>query len=85
MRPPAITALAPPAGPAGGTLTFTGTQLPGWRARVLLGGRVIEPGRALDADTFTVPTPGDLLPGFYEVVVEVSGLFRRTFLYEVTP
>jgi len=85
MRPPAVTDLTPQAGQAGATLTFTGTHLDGWRARVLLGGRVIEPGLALTGDAFTVPTPGDLLAGFYEVVVEVSGLFRRTFLYEVTP
>jgi Pvc16 N-terminal domain len=84
LDPPAVTAMAPAAGPAGTALTFTGAHLAGRRAGVRLGGQAVVTGLPLTGDTFTATLPGDLPPGFYDVGVEVSGLFRRTFLFEVT-
>ncbi|MEV6871438.1 Pvc16 family protein [Amycolatopsis sp. NPDC051128] len=83
--PPAITGMTPAAGAAGTVLTFTGEKLSGWRGRVLLGDRTILPSQALGGNTFTATLPGDVLPGFYEVRVDVATLARRTFLFEVTP
>ncbi|MFJ4783917.1 DUF4255 domain-containing protein [Streptomyces sp. NPDC088794] len=83
--PPAVTAMTPAAGPAGTTLTFTGVHLARWRGRVRIGDRAVLPGQQLTGDTFTAVVPDDLLPGFYEVRVDVVSLYRRTFLYEVTP
>ncbi|MGW1209356.1 DUF4255 domain-containing protein [Streptomyces sp. NPDC002499] len=83
--PPAVTDMTPAAGPAGTTLTFTGVHLARWRGRVRIGDRAVLPGQQLTGDTFTAVVPDDLLPGFYEVRVDVAGLYRRTFLYEVTP
>jgi hypothetical protein len=77
--------MTPAAGPAGATLTFTGVHLARWRGRVLVGDRPVLPGQQLTGDTFTAVVPDDLLPGFYEVRVDVASLHRRTFLYEVTP
>lgn len=85
LNPPAVTHLSPAEGAAGTVLRFTGVHLAGWRADVLLAGRPVLDGQQLTGDTFTATLPGDLPPGFYDVQVEVSGLFRRTFLFEVTP
>ena len=38
----------------------------------------------LTRDTFTASVPTGLSPGLYEVRVDVSDLFRRTFPFEVT-
>ncbi|MEU5046261.1 DUF4255 domain-containing protein [Streptomyces griseorubiginosus] len=81
---PEVTAMTPAAGPAGTTLTFTGTHLDHRRGRVLVGDRPVTAGEPT-GDTFTAEVPDDLLPGFYEVRVDIARLFRRTFLYEVTP
>jgi len=85
LAPPAVTGMTPAAGTAGSVLTFTGQDLPGWRARVVVGGREVLPGELLTAETFTATIPADLLPGFYDVRVDVARLTRRTFLLEVTP
>jgi len=85
LNPPTVTAMTPVAGHAGATVTFAGEHLTGWRARVLVGGRVVLTGQELTGDSFTATVPADLLPGFYEVRVDVAKLTRRTFLFEVTP
>jgi uncharacterized protein DUF4255/IPT/TIG domain-containing protein len=85
LNPPTVTAMTPVQGGAGTTLTFTGEHLTGWRARVLVSSQVVVPGQDLTADTFTATVPAGLLPGFYEVRVDVAKLSRRTFLFEVTP
>ncbi|MDH6214281.1 Pvc16 family protein [Streptomyces pseudovenezuelae] len=85
LDPPAVTAMTPVAGPAGTTLTFTGVHLARWRGRVQIGDRSVLPGQQLTGDTFTAAVPDDLLPGLYEVRVDVASLHRRTFLFEVTP
>ncbi|SCL34932.1 Protein of unknown function [Micromonospora rhizosphaerae] len=84
-RPPAVTAMTPAAGPPGTVLTFTGQHLTGWRADVVAGDRHVLTGEPLDGDTFTATLPDGLAAGFHEVRVDVSALFRRTFVVEVTP
>ncbi|MGH3901562.1 MAG: Pvc16 family protein [Pseudonocardiaceae bacterium] len=84
-EPPAVSAMSPDAGAAGSTVTFTGEHLAGWRATVSIGGQGALEAQVLTGDQFTATVPVGLLPGFYDVQVDVSRLFRRTFLYEVTP
>jgi len=84
-NPPAVTAMEPASGPAGTALTFTGVHLAGWRASVVLLDQALLDATPLPGDTFTAAVPGDLGPGFYDVRVDVSHLFRRSFLFEVTP
>ena len=64
---------------------FTGEHLRGWQATVSIGGQEVVEAQSLTGDQFNVTVPVDLLPGFYDVRVDISRLFRRTFLYEVTP
>lgn len=81
---PVVTRMAPGEGPAGTTLTFGGTGLAGWRGGVRFAGRVLVEGVPLAADAFSATVPADVTPGFYDVRVDVAGLFRRTFTFEVT-
>lgn len=85
VTPPVVTGMAPVDGPAGTAVTFTGNFLTGRHAAVRCGGRTVVEDLSLTDDTFTAHLPGDLGPGVYEVTVDVSRLFRRTFLFEVTP
>lgn len=85
FNPPTITAMSPADGPPGAVLTFTGLGLPGWQATVEVAGETVLGEQPLTRDTFTATVPTALLPGFYEVQVDVSDLVRRTFLFEVTP
>ncbi|MFC0541507.1 DUF4255 domain-containing protein [Kutzneria chonburiensis] len=82
---PLLTGMTPGSGRAGSVVTFTGTHLAGWRAIVSLDGQTVLPGQALTADTFQATIPANLQPGFYELRVDVAQLYRRTFLFEVTP
>lgn len=84
-QPPTVTELSPAAAAPGATITFTGAHLIGWRADVTVGDRHVLAGEPLDQDTFTATLPTDLTAGFYDVRVDVSALFRRTFVLEVTP
>jgi hypothetical protein len=83
--PPAVSSMSPEAGAAASTVTFAGEHLRGWQATVSIGGHEVVEAESLSGDQFNVTVPVDLLPGFYDVRVDVSRLFRRTFLYEVTP
>jgi hypothetical protein len=83
--PPAVGGMSPEAGPTGSTVTFTGEHLAGWRATVSVGGQSVLEAHALTGDQFTATVPAGLQPGFYDVLVNISHLFRRAFLYEVTP
>ncbi|HET6393376.1 MAG TPA: Pvc16 family protein [Blastococcus sp.] len=85
MARPVVSELTPSAGPAGTTLTFRGSALAGWRAGVRFGGRVLVEREQLDGDAVRATVPADVGPGFYDVRVDVAGLFRRTFPFEVTP
>lgn len=84
-NPPAVTGMAPASGPAGTTLTFSGTHLAGWRASAVLLDQALLDGQPLTGDVFTATIPAGLAAGFYDVRVDVSHLFRRSFLFEVTP
>jgi hypothetical protein len=84
-RPPTVAEQTPASGPAGTVLTFTGAHLEGWRANVIVDDRTVLADQPISGGTFTATLPADLQPGFYDVRVDVSHLFRRTFLFEVTP
>ncbi|MET9406006.1 Pvc16 family protein [Streptomyces sp. NPDC002935] len=84
LDPPVVTEMSPVSGMAGTPLTFTGKHLAGWRARVWVGGHPVVSDQLLGEDRFTAQPAGDLGPGLYEVRVDVSGIFRRAFLFEVT-
>jgi hypothetical protein len=85
LDPPAVLAMSPDHGAVGTSVTFTGVNLSGWRATVAVGDRTALQGQALASDSFTAAVPPGLLPGFYDVGVDISRMFRRNFLFEVTP
>jgi hypothetical protein len=85
LNPPAVTGMTPVSGPAGTTLTFSGTHLAGWRASAVLLDQALLQGQPLAGDVFTATVPPGLAAGFYDVRVDVSHLFRRSFLFEITP
>ena len=82
--PPAVLSISPANGPAGTVVTFTGENLSGWRATMVVAGQTVLNAQPLSADTFSGAIPAGTLPGFYEIFVDISSLFRRTFLFEVT-
>ena len=84
FHPPSVTAMSPEQGPPDTVLTFTGVHLSGWRATVVIAGDAALADHRLTRDTFTASVPTSLSPGLYEVRVDVSDLFRRTFPFEVT-
>jgi Pvc16 N-terminal domain/IPT/TIG domain len=85
FQPPVITSATPANGPAGTVVTFTGQNLAGWRATVDAADQTLVDQQVLTTDTFTATIPAGTLPGFYDIRVDISKLFRRTFLFEVTP
>jgi hypothetical protein len=84
FSPPVIGELAPVSGPAGTAITFHGQHLAGWRAYVTVMGRTILDAQELTQDQFMVTLPADLPPGFHEIRVDISHLFRKTFFFEMT-
>lgn len=84
FKPPMVDDMEPGAGPAGSVITFNGKNLTGWKSYVAMSGRTISDGIGIVDDTFQVTVPGDLTPGFHEIRVDVSHLFRRIFYFEVT-
>lgn len=82
--PPVVLNLAPPAATAGTAVTFSGQSLAGWRATVVIGDQILLDKQPLTGDTFGATIPAGTQPGFYDIRVDVSRLFRRTFLFEVT-
>ena len=83
--PPTVDAVSPVNGPAGRTVTVSGANLAGWQAAVRLSGTPLLKDLPLTGDSFPVPLPATLAPGFYELLVDVSRLARRTLFLEVTP
>lgn len=67
-------------------VTFHGQNLIGWRAYVWVMGKPLPDGEGqeLVEDRFEVTLPAGLSPGFHELRVDISHLFRRTFFFEVT-
>ena len=84
FQPPLVTAMSPAAGPAGTTLEFAGEHLQGWHADVGITGETVLTGFPLTGDAFSAVSPAGLGPGLHQVHVDVSGLFSRVFLFEVT-
>lgn len=84
FNPPVIDTITPISGPAGTTITCYGQYLTGWRAYVRVIGRAILDAQELAGNQFQVTLPNDLSPGFYELRVDISHLFRKTFFFEVT-
>jgi hypothetical protein len=74
----------PISGPAESDITIHGKNFAGWKAYVTIMGRRIADIPDLEADSFQLTLPADLLPGFYEIRVDISHLCRRTFFFEVT-
>jgi hypothetical protein len=85
FSPPAVLDMAPGLGKAGTAVTFTGQNLAGWRATVVVADQKVLDKQPLTGDTFNATIPAGTKPGFYDIRVDVSRLFRRTFLFEVTP
>ncbi len=83
--PPVVETMAPASGQAGSSVTFSGKGLAGWRAYVSVMGRTLADGIEITGDIFQAVLPPDISPGFYELRVDISHLFRRTFIFEVTP
>lgn len=84
FQPPSVLDMDPARGPTGTSITFTGQNLTGWQATVRAGGLTALDRLPLAANRFTATVPAALQPGFYDVRVDVSRLFRRVFLFEVT-
>ena len=84
FRPPVVDRIDPLSGPAETVITFYGENLLGWRAYVTMMGRRILDEHDLTENTFQVTIPADLSPGFHEILVDISHLFRRVFFFEVT-
>jgi hypothetical protein len=83
FHPPVVHQLQPQRVAAGDDVTFVGEHLRGWKAYVTVTGRVLATGLDLTGDRFTLKLPADLPPGLHQVRVDVSRLFRMTFLLEV--
>jgi len=85
FRPPVVTGMSPASGAAGSVITFTGQNLSGWQATVLASDQTLLESQPLTSNTFNASIPAGTQTGFYDIRVDISKLFRRTFLFEVTP
>lgn len=83
--PPVVFDMTPTSGATGATVSFAGQNLTGWQATVTIDGQVVVAAQPLTGDSFEAMIPAGLQPGFYDVRVDISRLFRRSFLFEVTP
>jgi Pvc16 N-terminal domain/IPT/TIG domain len=84
FSPPVVNSVTPLSGTVGASITFQGQHLVGWRASVRILRRTILNAQELTQDQFTMTIPNDLPPGFHEIRVDISNLFRKTFFFEVT-
>lgn len=84
FNPPVLESIDPASGPAGNVITVRGENLSGWKAYVTIMRRLILDGVDITGNSFQVTLPTDLPPGFHEVRVDVSHLYRKTFFFEVT-
>jgi hypothetical protein len=77
--------MTPASGPAGTAVTFTGQDLAGWRATVLAADQTVLDQQVLTGNSFSASIPVGAQVGFYDIRVNISRMFRRAFLFEVTP
>jgi hypothetical protein len=85
FNPPVVLDITPATGPAGTAISFTGRNLAGWRATVVAADQAVLDKQSLTGDSFNATIPAGTPPGFYDIRVDISRLFRRAFLFEVTP
>jgi hypothetical protein len=83
-QPPVIESIEPHSGIPGSTVTVHGKKLAGWTPHVTIGSALVPDLPALTGDSFQITMPGELLPGFYEITVDISNLCKQTFYFEVT-
>jgi len=84
-QPPIIESITPTSATAGSIITFQGVYLEGWLAYVTMMRQTILSGEVITGNSFDLTLPGDLTPGFHEIRVDISHLFRKTFFFEVLP
>lgn len=82
---PVVADMTPSSGPVRTAVGFTGAHLDGWWASVTFGGREVLARVRITGDSVGVVVPADFVPGFYDVRIDVGRVFRRTFLFEITP
>jgi len=86
---PVVENMKPENGRIGTTVTFTGKNLSGWKATVSMTGIPFLQDHGLNEDSLEFIIPEELVPnqpikpGLYNICVDISGLFRKTFLFEV--
>jgi hypothetical protein len=85
FRVPRVTAVTPDNVVAGSAITFSGENLHGRRASVIISGRQVLTAEEILADSFEVMVPADLPAGFHQIRVDISRIHRNTFFVEVTP
>jgi hypothetical protein len=85
FQPPVVAVMDPVSGAPGRDLRFAGEHVKGRPVTVTMGGATLLDAVEATGDTFTATVPGTLGAGVYPVVVDVAGMFRRAFLFEVTP
>ncbi len=85
FAPPELLSLAPMRARPGANLTFSGKHLAGNRARIDIAGRPLPAAIPLEADSFQIDLPAGIEAGFYPIRVDISGLCRRTFIFEALP
>ena len=85
FNPPVVLDMTPTSGPAGTAITFMGQNLTGWRATVVAADQTVLNKQTITGDSFNATIPAGTQPGFYDIRVDISRLFRRAFLFEVTP
>jgi len=84
FNPPIVESIEPMSGAAGTEITVRGESLSGWKAYVTVMRLLIIDGMDLTEDRFVMTLPGNLPPGFHEIRVDISHLYRRTFFFEIT-
>lgn len=84
FRPPVAGRIEPESGPAGTVVTVHGEHLSEWRAYASVMSRPILTAQEITGNSFQLTLPNDLPPGFHEIRIDISHLFRRLFRFEVT-
>jgi hypothetical protein len=81
--PPVVEHIEPLRRPADTVINVHVQHLSDWQPAVTVMGRLLTPPE-ITGDSFRVPLPGDLPPGFHEIQVDIAHLHRRVVFFEVT-